>query len=99
MSAATAQLWAMAVVLSASDEAAQAEARAEEKDAAMREAGFIPLAEAIVKLADHPELRLQLGINARHYAESHVASDSVLGRLEDELEAQVYGDPLAAAFH
>jgi colanic acid biosynthesis glycosyl transferase WcaI len=57
------------------------------------------LAEAIVKLADHPELRLQLGINARHYAESHVSSDSVLGRLEDELEAQVYGDPLAAAFH
>jgi hypothetical protein len=34
-----------------------------------------------------------LGINARYYAESHVASDSVLSRLEGELEVQVYGEP------
>ncbi len=54
------------------------------------------LAQAIEKLADHPELRLQLGINARHYAETHVASDSVLSRLEEELEAQVFGEPMRA---
>jgi colanic acid biosynthesis glycosyl transferase WcaI len=54
----------------------------------------VALAAAIERLADHPELRLQLGLNARHYAETHVASDSVLGRLEDELQAQVYGEPL-----
>jgi colanic acid biosynthesis glycosyl transferase WcaI len=53
----------------------------------------LELAQAIEKLADHPELRLQLGINARYYAESHVASDSVLSRLEGELEVQVYGEP------
>ena len=54
----------------------------------------LALAQAIEKLTDHPELRLQLGLSARHFAETHVASDSVLGRLEDELEAQVFGDPL-----
>ena len=59
-------------------------------------ANAMQLAQAIEKLADHPELRLQLGINARHYAETHVDSDSVLSRLEEELEAQVYGDPFPA---
>ena len=51
------------------------------------------LAQAIMKLADDPALCLQLGIHARHYAETHLASEAVLGRMADDLEALVYGEP------
>jgi colanic acid biosynthesis glycosyl transferase WcaI len=54
------------------------------------------LAQALMKLADDPALRLKLGNHARHYAETHLASEAVLGRLTNELEALAYGDPLHA---
>jgi colanic acid biosynthesis glycosyl transferase WcaI len=51
------------------------------------------LAQAIMTLADDPALRLHLGSHARHYAETHLASEAVLGRMADDLEALVYGEP------
>jgi colanic acid biosynthesis glycosyl transferase WcaI len=53
------------------------------------------LAAAIEHLADHPEERARMGAQARHYAESYLASGTVLGRLELQLEALVMGEPVA----
>lgn len=43
------------------------------------------LAHALRKLAAAPELRELLSRNARHYAEKHLAKDTILGRLEREI--------------
>jgi colanic acid biosynthesis glycosyl transferase WcaI len=43
------------------------------------------LAQAIEKLVDDDEVRLQFGIQARLYAEENLARDSVLGRLLEQL--------------
>lgn len=43
------------------------------------------LVNALQELAAATELRIQLGKNARDYAESHLAKDAILGRFEREL--------------
>lgn len=53
------------------------------------------LAGAIERLADNPEERARMGAQARHYAESYLASATVLNRLEQQLETLVLGEPVA----
>ena len=49
----------------------------------------LPTLRALLQLAQAPDTRYQLGESARHYAETHLHVDAVLGRFVTRLEQEL----------